>query len=365
MTRREEIVGKGLFEVFPDNPEDLEATGERNLRASLLRAFESGERDTMAVQKYDIRRPEGGFEERWWSPTNTPIVRDRVVRYMIHRVEDVTEFVKLKIESQQQLVELRGRAQQMEIELFHRGQELQKTNEDLRVARAVADGANQAKSDFLSSMSHELRTPLNAIIGFSELLCDGRVSSAATHKEFLGEILHSGNHLLKLINGVLDLSRIESGRVELQIEKTNIDSVVREIATTLAPQLTKASIALRWEGPSIYARADRTRLAQILINFGSNAIKYGRPRGQIIFRAESVKTRIRISAADDGMGIPLDKQDRIFEPFHRAGRELSGIEGTGIGLAICKKLAGLMEGRVGFESTPEKGSTFWVELPSA
>ncbi|HYE77138.1 MAG TPA: histidine kinase dimerization/phospho-acceptor domain-containing protein, partial [bacterium] len=156
MTRREEILGRGLFEVFPDNPEDPAATGVRNLSASLQRVLELRRPDTMAVQKYDIRRPDadgGGFEERYWSPVNCPVCdEDGRVKYIIHRVEDVTEFVRLKAQGTEQ-----------EAEILRRSLELRDANEELR-------DANAAKNDFLSRMSHELRTPLAAISGFSELL---------------------------------------------------------------------------------------------------------------------------------------------------------------------------------------------------
>jgi PAS domain-containing protein len=170
MTKREEIVGRGIFDVFPDNPDDPAATGVSNLRASLERVRELKRPDTMAVQKYDIRRPEsegGGFEERYWSPLNSPVLDERgQLAYIVHRVEDITEFVRLKEHDTKQealTAELRERTARMETEILQRSRELHETNRELRAA-------NAAKNEFLSRMSHELRTPLAAISGFSELL---------------------------------------------------------------------------------------------------------------------------------------------------------------------------------------------------
>ncbi|HET7856702.1 MAG TPA: histidine kinase dimerization/phospho-acceptor domain-containing protein, partial [Gaiellaceae bacterium] len=170
MTKREEIVGHGIFDVFPDNPDDPDATGVRNLRASLERVRARCEPDTMAVQKYDIRRPVdegGGFEERYWSPLNSPVLDERgELAHIVHRVVDITEFVRLKEHDTEQealTAELRERTARMETEILQRSKELHETNKELRAA-------NAAKNEFLSRMSHELRTPLAAISGFSELL---------------------------------------------------------------------------------------------------------------------------------------------------------------------------------------------------
>ncbi|MCX5741383.1 MAG: PAS domain S-box protein [Proteobacteria bacterium] len=227
--------------------------------------------------------------------------------------------------------------------------------------------ASAAKSEFLSSMSHELRTPLNAVLGFAQLLeRDRKQPLSDRQQERLKHVMRGGEHLLKLIDDVLDLSRIEAGGVAISREPVGVHDVLAEVATTLEPMATRAQIQLEIAPlPAILPRviADRTRLSQILMNFGSNAIKYGKPSGRATFGVTVGASRVRIAVIDDGIGIPVDKHDKIFEPFQRAGQEAGPIEGTGIGLVISKRLAEMMEGIVGFTSDTGRGSEFWVEIP--
>ncbi|AKV00518.1 PAS family protein [Labilithrix luteola] len=233
---------------------------------------------------------------------------------------------------------------------------------------AAAEAGSAAKSEFLSSMSHELRTPLNAILGFAQLLQrDKKEPLSDRHRERVSQILKGGEHLLRLIDDILDLSRIEAGRVSISTEPVKVADVLEEIRATLTPIAALQGIlvdvdAIPFDLPMI--SADRTRFVQILMNFGSNAIKYNRPSGQVSFTVSlPAVDRLRVSVKDTGMGIPSDKQDKLFQPFQRAGQETGPIEGTGIGLVITKRLAGLMNGDVGFESTAGQGSTFWVDIP--
>jgi PAS domain S-box-containing protein len=239
--------------------------------------------------------------------------------------------------------------------------------DELRHARALAEAASAAKTEFLASMSHELRTPLNAILGFAQLLQrDKKTPLTSRQQERVEHVLRGGEHLLRLIDDVLDLARIEAGRVLISLEPVSIADVLTEVRETLDPMAARTNIQLDIAPIAPAAReviADRTRLSQILMNYGSNAIKYGRSGGNARFRVEARDGIARISVIDDGIGIALEKQQVIFQPFQRAGQEAGPIEGTGIGLVITKRLAELMHGSVGFESTEGQGSCFWIELP--
>jgi PAS domain S-box-containing protein len=236
---------------------------------------------------------------------------------------------------------------------------------ELKEATATAEQANRAKTDFLSSMSHELRTPLNAILGFAQLMDSGTPPPTATQKRNLEQILKAGWYLLDLINEVLDLALIESGKITLSLEPVPLAEVMQECRAMIDPQAHKHGIAMTYPqlAAPLILRVDRTRLKQILINLLSNAIKYNRLGGQVTVECTPrPPSSIRLSVRDTGAGLTPAQVAQLFQPFNRLGRESGAQEGTGIGLMVTKQLAELMGGAIGVESVPGVGSVFWVEF---
>lgn len=232
----------------------------------------------------------------------------------------------------------------------------------LQSSRDEAERASQAKSQFLSSMSHELRTPMNAIIGFAQLLdMDDKINP--DQRENVQEIMKAGRHLLELINDVLDLAKVESGRLDLHLEPVSLHRLVKECLDLLRPLADQRQLSLHTGiGADAVVLADSVRLKQVLLNLISNAIKYNRQGGSVCLSAHARDDRIRLEVSDTGLGIPLDRQHELFQPFSRLHGEIRQEEGSGIGLAISHRLVELMGGDIGVNSTPDQGSTFWLEL---
>ncbi|MCW5634686.1 MAG: response regulator [Rubrivivax sp.] len=240
----------------------------------------------------------------------------------------------------------------------------------LAAARDEAERANRTKSEFLSRMSHELRTPMNAILGFGQLLQGDPVVGNA-RAGWVREIVAGGRHLLDLINDVLDLARVESGRFTVSPEPVALAPLIEECLTLLHPQAEAAGVRLHeaTRHCDVQVRADRTRLKQVLLNLLSNAVKYNRRLGSVnvVCVAEPARRvpAVCVRVSDTGPGLTRDQQARLFVPFERLDADQRHIEGTGIGLALTKRLVEVMEGEIGVESTPGTGSTFWVRLPLA
>jgi len=245
---------------------------------------------------------------------------------------------------------------------------LQESNSELQRAKAAAEKANLAKSDFLSNMSHELRSPLNAILGFAQLMESSTPAPTPSQAGRISQILQAGWHLLNLINEILDLAVIESGRVSLSLEPVSLSEILSECREMMDSLAQKRGIIMTFpsfELPS-YVKADRTRLKQIVINLVSNAIKYNKENGTVVVDCVACgQDMIRISVKDSGAGLKPEKVAQLFQPFNRLGQEAGSVAGTGIGLVVTKKLAELIEGNLGAESTFGTGSVFWVDLPAS
>jgi len=245
--------------------------------------------------------------------------------------------------------------------------ELKQVQEQLVAAKIAAERSNKFKDQFLSTMSHELRTPLNAVLGFSDLLGEPRYG-ALTEKQqrYLSHISNGGRHLLRLINDILDLSRIEAGRLQLHIETVSLETSFREACDTLQPLVgRKNQTLLRHPAPGLSVKADPTRLKQILMNLIANAVKFTPEGGKIDLSAKRIEDTVRIDVRDTGPGIPPDEQQRIFEAFYRLSHSAQAPEGTGLGLAITQRLVELHGGSLGLESEVGKGSCFYFSLPCA
>jgi PAS domain S-box-containing protein len=242
--------------------------------------------------------------------------------------------------------------------------ERKQVEEALRAARTEAERANRSKSEFLSRMSHELRTPMNAILGFAQLLemdVQGSEEQESTH-----QILRAGRHLLRLIDEVLDLAKIEAEQVSMSVEPVLVQRVLQEALDLVRPMAAERGIRLYGEASDFCVAADQHRLNQVLLNLLSNAIKYNREEGEVRVSCERrAGDRVRIRVSDTGRGISSSVAERVFRPFDRLGAERTEVQGTGLGLALSKGLTEAMSGTIGFESQEGEGTTFWIELAGA
>ena len=385
MTRRESIVGRDIFDVFPDNPEDPEATGTRNLRASLQRVLTNRTPDVMAVQKYDIRRPEigGGFEERYWSPVNSPVFDHDEVAYIIHRVEDVTAFVRLKqqgLEQHKLTEELRTRADRMEAEIFERAQQLQEANRQLRAANeqlAHRDEErtrlydqlrrhDELKTKFFANVSHELRTPLSLIRGPVENML-GSAALSPEHRQQLQLVTRNARLLEKHVNDLLDIAKLEAAKVQVKYIESDLATLVRETAGNFDGLAAARGISYAIDAPvTLRAQIDQDKIQRVLVNLLSNAFKFS-PHGARItcsLRANEAQDAAVITVSDSGPGVAPDVRAMIFDRFYQTEDSATRrFGGTGLGLAIAKEFVSLHGGTIGVRDTAGGGATFDVAVP--
>jgi two-component system, sensor histidine kinase and response regulator len=378
LTRREDILGRYIFDVFPDNPADPGATGMHNLTASLDSVLKNRAPHTMAIQKYDIPCGEGSdkFEERYWTPVNSPVFDEAgEIIYIIHKVEDVTDFVRLKkqgAEHSQLEEEFKQRAQKWETELYLRSREIEqhaaqveKLNKELHIARDQAVASARFKSEFLANMSHEIRTPMNGILGMSEIVLrlddlDPKV------RQHVSTIHDAGKSLLTVINDILDFSKIEAGKLMLECIDFEPIRLVESVGELLAEQAHKKKLSLvTFIDPALPAmlRGDPGRLRQVLMNLAGNAIKFA-ASGEVIIKAHlqaatASSVTVEFVVIDRGIGMSEEVLSRLFQPFSQAdGSTTRQYGGTGLGLAISKHLVELMGGTIAVESAAGAGSSF-------
>ncbi|MEV6509972.1 ATP-binding protein [Streptomyces sp. NPDC051642] len=372
------IVGQRIFDVFPDNPDDPSADGVANLRRSLESVVATGRKDTMALQRYDIPGSEAGtFDERYWSPVNSPVLdADGRVTHIIHRVEDVTDFVHLRRvgrEQERAVAEAQMRAEGMEIDLFVRAREIREVNEQLSRANAELEATGRqlreeqrAKDRFVATLSHELRNPLAAATAAVELLAldlpDGGHPALPVLERQLGT-------LVRMSNDLLDGTRALTGRLELVPERVDVRSVVEGACADIRSLFGHEERTLHLALPDtpVVVDGDRLRLAQVLTNLLSNALKYTPPGGRTEVRLAIDEGRARLTVQDDGIGFEPAQAEDLFGVFTRAAPAGPHTpEGLGLGLAVARTVVDLHGGRITAHSEgPGKGATFTVLLPRA
>ena len=341
LTVREEIIGRELFVVFPDNPNDPAATGTRNLRSSLETVLRTAAPHSMPVQKYDIRRPNSEeFEERYWKPLNTPVVIDGEVAYIIHSVEDVTSLVRLDI--------------------------LKSENEVAAGELQSMRAADRAKDEFIAIISHELRTPMTSILGWTRMLALGGLDERTT-REALDALERSTLAQAKLIEDLLDESRIASGKLRLELRALDLRTVVSNAISQARPaaEAKHISISIDCADDRYDVFADPARLQQAIGNLFGNATKFTSEGGAVTVRLRREAAEGVIEVRDSGQGIPPALLPQIFERFRQGDASTADRQsGLGLGLSITRHIVEMHGGSVSASSGGRgKGATFTVRLP--
>jgi signal transduction histidine kinase len=317
----------------------------------------------MAVQKYDIRGPDGVFQARYWSPRNLPVLSSGgEVRYILHRVEDVTELVRASEMGE----ELRGRTREMEREVVRRSHELAAANESLRSANAKLGELDATKTAFFSNVSHEFRTPLTLMLGpLEDALADATERLGPRQEARVRLALDNALRLLKLVNALLDFSRLEANRLRPAFAPLDLGTVTAKIASMFLSAAERAGLGLHIACPSLSEPVwvDRDMWESIVPNLVSNAFKFTL-QGEVAVRVLEAEDRVVLEVSDTGIGIPEAELPHVFERFHRVPNVVARAhEGSGIGLSLVHELVSLHGGRVSVESTVGRGTTFRIEIP--
>jgi signal transduction histidine kinase len=323
-----------------------------------------------------VNRKKSG--ETYWEDVNISPIRDKegkIINYLAIK-RDITEWKKAQTEISELTLSLEKKVKERTKELHEANialtaeiKEREIAELELLKARNEAEKANHAKSEFLSRMSHELRTPMNSILGFAQLLEMG-IKDEKQRKGII-HILNSGKHLLSLINEVLEISRIEAGKLSFSLEPVKIGNLLIQVAEVLQNYANEKNVKIEIPeiSPDIYINADKQKLKQVLLNLVNNAIKYNRENGNVALKIEfgkrtnSKQREVKILVCDTGIGINKKNIKKLFNPFERIGAQETSIEGSGLGLAVSKKLTEAMGGKIGVESSEGNGSIFWIKIP--
>lgn len=374
LTRRESILGRNLFDIFPVNPDEPEGEGSRNLRISLQRVLATGQEDSMAMQKYDIPREDGSFEERYWSPTNWPVKRaDGSVACIMHSVQDVSEFVRLRgLQAQAELEgeELQNNAAALEAEMVNQHALIARANTNLKESNSELARLNQQmreldqmKTRFFANVSHELRTPLTLILGQVERFLSGQAEPGDTPN--LSLIQRQARLLLQQVNDLLDVAKLDAGELRLRYVQLNLAELVRHVASYFDSLASDRDIVYQVEAPAVLpAQADAIKLQRVLLNLLSNAFKFTPDGGRIRIALEPRRQQAWITVQDTGPGVPAEMRDKVFERFVQVeDGDYSRHGGTGLGLAIVKEFVELHHGEVRLNAAEGGGALFRLELP--
>jgi signal transduction histidine kinase len=376
--KREEAVGRDVFAVFPENPDDPGATSHRSLRASLERVRKQKAPDTMAALKYDIRLPEsegGGYEERFWSIVNSPVLdAGGEIVYIMNRVEDVTDFVRLqKLETEQERVNaaLRTTLGQKEAEVFQRSQEveaanlrLEAANEELVRLYEKSQEMDRTKTRFFSNVSHELRTPLTLILGpVEKLLASG--SPGAETRQQLQVVARNAHSLLRRVNDLLDIAKLEAGKMGVRYAQVDAALLVREVASHFDSLARERKMLFTIDAPEpVAAELDSEKVRRILLNLISNAFRFTPDGGRVACSLGERDGNAILRVEDTGPGVPEAFRDAIFDAFRQVDDGPSRrAGGTGLGLAIVKEYAELLRGKVSVGESASGGASFEVRIP--
>jgi signal transduction histidine kinase len=400
LTSRDQIIGRYLFDIFPDNPDDKETTAVDNMKASIGRVLSYRAPDTWADQRHDVRQPlskGGGFVTRYWRPTNYPVFDSNgEIKYILHTVENITEFVKLQKKGAEELAKYSRHLEKINNKLSRANSELSRQfkeliqkdatidgltssnevheevnrqlsriNAELALAKEKAEESDRLKSAFLANISHEIRTPLNGMLGFAEILKEPGLN-AVLRQKYIDIIEKSGKRLVDTVQDLIDISKIETGQVTMNISEVNLIKQIEELCEFFKPQANQKNIKLILRNliPPGHEmiETDRGKLDSVLTNLIRNAIKFT-DKGRVEVGCTAGENYVEYYVSDTGIGIPQSKHEAVFLRFQQADTDKGiAMQGSGLGLAIAKAYVEMLGGTIWLESEVDRGTTFHFKI---